>query len=176
MAHRRRNRKIYYYVLESRRYLFADERDKRKLLDILSDVGQEEEWLVYAFCLMDNAAYFVIEASGAASVRRGIQRAAGRFLGECGANQAYAPRREAALAGSEPRELESLKEIADCCRQIHRIPLEEGYVGRLADYWWSSYITYAGGYEWELVDCRVFSLCFSADPEVARRRLLRFHQ
>ena len=74
------------------------------------------------------------------------------------------------------KELDSLREIAARCRQIHRLPLEKGYVSRLDDYWWSSYITYAGEYDWEMVDCRIFSLYFSANPEVARRRLVKFHQ
>ena len=167
MTHRKRNRKIYYHVLESNRYLFADERDKKKLLDILFAIEKEEEWLIYAFCLTDNAAYFVIEAPGAGSVRRGIQY---RSAGLCRQH------RDIWLNSSALEELDSLREIAVRCREIHRIPLEKGYVSRLDDYWWSSYITYAGEYEWELVDCRVLSLCFSANPEIARRRLLEFHQ
>ncbi len=169
-------RKIYYQALEGSRYLLADERDKKKLLDILFAVEKEEEWLIYAFCLTDDGAYFVVEASGVSSVRRGAWRAAGEFLGRYRANSSHPRGRETFLRGDTPKELDSLWEIAARCRQIHRLPLEKGYVSRLDDYWWSSYITYAGEYDWKMVDCRILSLYFSADPEVARRRLVKFHQ
>lgn len=169
-------RKIFYHVVEGSRYLLADERDKKKFLDILFTIEKEEGWLIYAFCLTDDCAYFVIEADGTGSVRRGVQRAANRFLSRYRADSLHPDRREAVLKSDTLRELDSLWEIAACCRQIHRIPLEKGYVSRLNDYWWSSYITYAGEYEWDLVDCRILFLYFSANPEVAKRRLLKFHQ
>lgn len=176
MAYCKKARKIFYHELEGSRYLFADERDKKRLLDILFAVEKEEEWLVYAFCITDNCAYFVIEADGVSSVRRGIHCAVGRFLSRYRKDPSHPKSREAVLKGDTLKELDSLGEIASICRQIHRLPLEKGYVSRLDDYWWSSYITYAGEYEWELVDCRTFSLCFSANPETARKRLVKFHQ
>lgn len=176
MAYCKKARKIFYHTLEGSQYLFADERDKRKLLDLIFEIEKEEEWLIYAFCVTDNSAYFVIEADGVCSVRRGIQRAVGGFLSGYRKDPSHRKGCEATLRGDALKELDSLSEIADCCRRIHRLPLEKGYVSRLDDYWWSSYITYAGEYEWNLVDCRIFSLCFSANPEIARQRLVKFHQ
>ncbi len=169
-------RKIYYQTMEGSRYLLADERDKKKFLDILFDIEKEEEWLIYAFCLTNECAYFVIEADGAASVRRGILRAANEFLRRYRSDSSHLREREVFLKNAALRELDSLREVAVHCRQIHRLPLEKGYVSRLDDYWWSSYITYAGEYDWKLVDCRIFSLFFSANPGVAKRLLLKFHQ
>ncbi len=171
-----RARKIYYLVLEGSRFLLADERDKRKLLDILFAAEGREGWLIYAFCLTDECAYLVVEADGACSVRRGAARAAREFLRKYRADPVHPEGREAALECRIQKELESLWDIAAHCRQIHRLPLEKGYVGRLDDYWWSSYITYAGEYDWKLVDCRIFMLYFSANPELARERLVEFHQ
>lgn len=169
-------RKIYYQTLEGSHCLLADERDKRRFLDILFAVEREEEWLIYAFCLTDDGAYFVIEAGGVSSVRRGVMRAANEFLSRYRADLPRQGARETFLRSENPKELDSLWEIAACCRQIHRLPLEKGYVSRLDDYWWSSYITYAGEYDWKMVDCRIFLLYFSANPEVARRQLVKFHQ
>ncbi len=171
-----RARKIYYQILEGNRCLLADERDKKRFLDILSSVETEEEWLIYAFCLTDDRAYFVIEANGISSVRRGVLRAAGEFLRRYRADPSHSEAKELFLRSEDLKALDSLGEIAARCRQIHRLPLEKGYVSRLGDYWWSSYITYAGEYSWKIVDCRIFSLYFSANPEVAKRRLLQFHQ
>ncbi len=171
-----RARKIYYQTLEGSRCLLADERDKKKLLDILFAIEKEEEWLVYAFCLTDDSAYLVVEANGISSVRKGVLHAASEFLDRYCADLAHPRRRQVFLRNGITKELASMGEIAAQCRRIHRLPLEKGYVSRLGDYWWSSYITYAGDYEWKMVDCRIFSLYFSANPEIARRRLLQFHQ
>ena len=176
MSYGKKARRIFYQVLEGSRYLFADERDKKKFLDILFAVEKEEEWLIYAFCITDHCAYFVVEADGVSSVKRGTHGVAGEFLDLYRRDPSHPKSRETALKTDTLKELDSLGEIASCCRQVHRIPLEKGYVSRLDDYWWSSYITYAGEYKWELVDCRTFSLCFSANPETARRRLVKFHQ
>ena len=176
MACCQKARKIYYQILEGSQFLLADERDKRKLLDILCATEREEGWLIYAFCLTDECAYLVIEADGICSVRRGGARAAKKFLGEYRADPAHPESREATLECGNPKELDSLWDIAAHCRKIHRLPLEKGYVSRLDDYWWSSYITYTGEYEWKLVDCRIFMLYFSANPEIAKHRLLKFHQ
>lgn len=176
MSYCKKTGKIFYHVLEGSRYLFADERDKKKFLDILFRVEKEEEWRVYAFCVTDSCAYFVIEADGVCSLRRGVQRAANEFLAGYRKDPSHRGSRETVLKSDVLRELGSLEEIAACCREIHRLPLEKGYVNRLDDYWWSSYITYAGEYEWNLVDCRILLLCFSADPDIARRRLVKFHQ
>lgn len=176
MLYRRKIRKVYYHVVEGSHYLFADERHKKKLLDILSEIEKEEEWLIYAFCLTDDCAYFIIEAPGAGAVRRGIQRLANRFLSQYRAELPRSGNQGIFLSSTTLDELDSLSEIAICCRQIHRIPLEKGYVSCLDDYWWSSYITYTGDYEWELVDCRAFLLYFSANPEAARYKLQNFHR
>ena len=176
MSYCKKARRIFYHVLEGSRYLFADERDKRRLLDLLFDAEKEEEWLIYAFCVTDHCAYLVVEADGAASLRRGSRKAMNRFLAAYRRDPYHPKHCEVTLGIHVLRELGSLGEIAECCRQVHRLPLEKGYVRRLDDYWWSSYITYAGEYAWDLVDCRIFSLCFSADPETARQRLVKFHQ
>lgn len=196
MQNRKKIRKVFYHVLEGSPYLLADERDKRRLLDILFDIEREEGWLIYAFCITDDSAYFIIEADGSGTVRRGMQRLACRFQQPVRAGQRPKgrpakeypqggfslkdrppeDRPEVCLSIRTLRELSSLSEIASCCRQIHRLPLEEGYVSRIGDYWWSSYITYTGEYNWALVDCQVVSLYFSADPDVARSRLRKFHQ
>lgn len=174
MSYHRGVRKVYYYILEGSRCIFADERNKSKLLDIVLKVQPEEGWLVYAFCLTDDNAYFVIEADGRQAIRSGIQKAGQRFIREW---NSYSPNRwceKPVLRGGDIETLESLQEIVFRCRQIHRLPLQKQYVRRLEDYWWSSYITYAGIYEWQMIDCRVLFLYFSAKPEEARKRLCFF--
>lgn len=163
--------------MKGKHCIFADERNKKKLLDIIFHIQLAEGWHIYAFCITDDHAYFIIEAASGASVYDGMRQAADIYLQFC-QNALWNQPHFAAekLSGSTVKELRSLQDIADCCRQIHRIPLEEGYVSHISDYWWSSYITYIGNYDWKMVDCRVFFLYFSMDADTARRKLQRYHR
>lgn len=177
MSHQINSKKICYHIMKGKRYIFADERNKKKLLDIVLDIQMAEGWHIYTFCITDDCAYFIVEASSKASVLQGMSRAADSYLSFC-KNTRWNQGRFAAekLSGSTAKELRSLQDIAALSRKIHRIPLEEGYVSRIGDYWWSSYITYMGSYEWKMVDCHVLFLYFSMDIEIARHRLQQYHR
>ncbi len=163
--------------MKGERYIFADERNKKKLLDIVLDIQLTEGWRIYAFCITDDRAYFIVEAASKSSVLDGMSRAAESYLCFCKDTvwnrESFAAGK---LSGGTSKELQSLQDIAALSRKIHRIPLEEGYVSRIGDYWWSSYITYMGNYDWKLVDCSVLFLYFSMDLEVARHRLQQYHR
>lgn len=176
MSNQKQARKVYFHVLEGSRFIIADERNKKRLLDIVLDIQRQEEWAIYAFCVTDDSAFFVTEASCSSSIGRGAGRMAEQFLEKC---RGTLPQ----LSGITPtvhpgvlEELNTLQEVAGRCRWIHRLPLDKGYVVRMIDYWWSSYITYMGQYDWEMIDCHVLTEYFSMDPEAARFRLRRFHQ
>lgn len=175
MSHQKQARKVYYHVLEGSHFIIADERNKKKLLDIVLAIQRRENWAIYAFCITDDSAYFVTEADCPGSISRGAGSAAECFLQACRETVPYLPGISPVIRPGVMEELGSLEEIARRCRRIHRIPLDKGYVVRIHDYWWSSYITYIGQYDWGMVDCRVFSMYFSADPDLARARIQRFH-
>ena len=59
---------------------------------------------------------------------------------------------------------------------LHQLPLEYGYVERIADYWWSSYVTYAGIYDWGIVDCEWLLAQFAGQPSKARQKLKDYHR
>lgn len=176
MSNQKQARKVYYHVLEGSRYIIADERNKKRLLDIVFDVQRQEDWAIYAFCVTDDSAFFVTEADSSASIGRGAGRVSEQFLDKC---REMLPRLTGVTPSVRPgilEELDTLREVAARCRLVHRLPLDAGYVVRMTDYWWSSYITYMGQYDWGMVDCQVLTQYFSEDPEVARFRLRRFHQ
>lgn len=175
MLHQKESERVYYHVLEGSRFIFADEINKKKLLDIVLDVQKREEWRIHAFCLTDDSAHFVTETTRS-GLCRGMADASREYLHEFRKRTTLPGDMEPGLYAGGTRELDSLQNIAFCCREIHRLPLERGYVRRLDDYWWSSYITYAGIYDWAMVDCRTVLVYFSANPDTARRKLQRFHQ
>ncbi len=168
--------KVYYHVLEGSRFLIADERSKKKLLDIVFDVQRRERWSIYAFCATDDSVFFVTWADCRSSINRGCREMKLRFLEDC---VGLLPYFQDVLPSFHHRILEELRtpgEIAGRCRLVHRLPVDRGYVTRLGDYWWSSYITYMGQYDWGMVDCRVLMEYLSADSGEARRQIRRFHQ
>jgi hypothetical protein len=176
MPYQRKARKVYYHVLRGSRFIIADECNKKKLLDVIRAIQQQEGWSIYAFCLMDDSAYLVTEADDGSSICRGSVNISERFLQMCGETLQCLSGSMPVICPGEPEELTTLSEIAARCRQIHWIPQNKGYVMKLRDYWWSSYITYTGQYDWELVDCSILSGYFSDDPDQARIRLKQFHQ
>ena len=149
-------KKVYYHIVKGSRYILADERNKKKLLDIVLGIYKENDWEVCAFCVTDDGMYFVTEAREQDAVRHETKRAIDEFV--------------------SLKELDSMEAVAKYCREIHQLPVKAGYVNRIEDYWWSSYQTYAGTYDWNAVDCRLFLHFFSLNPETARQKLLYFHQ
>lgn len=176
MSYQKEIRKVYYHILEGTHCIFADERNKKKLLDIVLGIQREENWAIYAFCLTNDRAYFITETAGRGALQRGMQKLEERFLAIWGE---YTPNRwceDPVLRERGMEEIDALPDIVERCRRIHRLPLESGYVSSIEDYWWSSYITYTGIYEWAMVDCQLLSRYFSVDPETAKRKLKSYHR
>jgi putative transposase len=57
------NSQIYHVMLKGneKKYLFYDEDDKEKLLDILKVKKEHGEYLLHAYCLMDNHVHLVVK-------------------------------------------------------------------------------------------------------------------
>ncbi|MCD7763619.1 MAG: hypothetical protein LUI14_10580 [Lachnospiraceae bacterium] len=147
---------VYCYTMEGSSCLFADERDKKHLLDLVEEVRQRDGWSLYAFCVMDDTAYFVIGSAQIDQAVRGLRSAILKQLEQ----SVYVQNRgntSVKLSG-HIKKLGTFVQVADCCREIHRIPLREGYVSSLEDYWWSSYPAYAGVLGGEYVSPRLLFL------------------
>ncbi|MCC8049873.1 MAG: hypothetical protein LIP10_04335 [Clostridiales bacterium] len=142
-----KEKQVYCFTMESGHCLFADERDKKHMLDLVGEIRKRNNWDLYAYCIMDNAAYFVIGANQITQAVRELQSAVLNLLrhGIYGQNR----RKAGVELSTHTKRLATFVQIADCCREIHRIPLRQGYVKRLEDYWWSSYPVYAGVHRWE---------------------------
>ena len=66
--------KIYYHILQGSRYTFADERNKKKLLDIVIATQDQEKWYIYAFCITDDKAYFLMGVNEKQNFLLGLQK------------------------------------------------------------------------------------------------------
>ncbi len=153
--------RVYSYKMNGSRNIFADECQKKHLLDLILTLQKGAGWRLYAFCVMDSCAWFIIESDRISVLTRHLQEETAAML------------KTSCITG-RIRKLYTLEEIAECSRMIHRLPYKEGRVEHLRDYWWSSYITYMGIYEWKQVNCRVLTLYFSADPLISRKKMEQY--
>ena len=170
------NNRYFYYVLQGSSLLLADERNKKKFLDFLAEEQQVINLRVHAFCVTDESIHMVAECASAGILSWCMENVSARFMAAC---QEYLP----VVNGNLPwltewenRELEDHSEIAMICRKIHLLPVEYGYTSQPMDYWWSSYLSYMGGYDWGMLDCNALLLYFSSNVETARTRMRRFHR
>ncbi|MDO4297005.1 MAG: hypothetical protein Q4C59_00845 [Lachnospiraceae bacterium] len=191
MAHLDTNRHIYYYVLQGNSNILSDERDKKKLLDIILSVRRERDFELYAFCLTDEEVFLLTGAKRQAKLDRAVRVISAEYAAYYvdkhiyAKNAAYSGVKSAAtlqdrrVYGLETvwkERLNHMQEVRDKCRAIHCIPVERGYAGRIRDYWWSSYRSYLGYYEWKDLDMLPMLQLFAPEPEKARRQLRRFHE
>lgn len=191
MAHLDTNRHIYYYVLQGNSNILSDERDKKKLLDIILSVRCEREMELYAFCLTDEKVFLLAGVKRQAELERAVRVISVKCAEYHKNNLMYvnagACRRKEAADSIKNKEIYRLKvvwrerlnhvqEIRNKCRGIHCIPVEKGYSGRIRDYWWSSYRAYLGYYEWKALDMLPILQLFAPEPEKARRQFRRFHE
>lgn len=166
---------VYCHILKGSPFIFADERCKKKLLDLTLDLFRRHQWRLYAFCVTDSKAYFLSAAEGNSSCGEFLQRAIDDFLCwnicEPGIWSGDSPD----LCLEELQKRCTAEELVNCCCALHHIPKELNYVQQIQDYWWSSYHTYIGSFEWKAVDCQKILLYFSDSPRLARIQLRKFH-
>lgn len=176
MSNQSVERTVCCYVLKGTHLLFSDERIKWHLLNRIGLIQKQEGWDIYAFCLTDREAYFIAEAKDPQLVQRRLQTAADQILDQLEVSifgRTYAGDR---FIKWVPEVLNAPDEIADRCRQIHTLPVLKGYVSRPGDYWWSSYNTYIGIFDWTFMNIRMLLQHFSADHEEAVCRFRYFHR
>lgn len=167
---------IYYFTMEGSPWLLADERHKKHFLDGILAVHEEQNWPVYAFCVMDQTAYLISEAENRKQLRALMTGFARAFLKQyAGALYPGAGKRLHLGLGQVER-LTAGTGLVEACRRIHLIPIREGYARWPEDYWWSSYRMYLGGYCWHGVECGTIQKYFSSDRGLAIRMLKRFHR
>ncbi len=170
------SKNVYYHILEGNCYAFADERTKKKLLDLICAAQREAGWTVYAFCVADDGAHFVTESESLIQINTDFAHIADLFRQECRRTLPDWWGEAVDIRIGEGKQLCTEREIVECCRRIHLLPLERSYVEHPGDYWWSSYVTYTDCYRWELVSCTRVLQYFSSDEAKAHHALRRYHK
>lgn len=131
--------------------IFSDEVDKYRLLSMVKEEKTVGKWSVYAFSLLDDRLDLLLngkeeQEKGAVDFGRYILSRYETYY----ENKRGKP--EKVEVQIDCRSLSADAELARSCMRIHLLCMKEKYVRKLKDYWWSSYQTYRGEYDWKFVD------------------------
>ena len=160
---------FHYVILKGRKETpwLADECVKKRFLNQLLKEREKISFRVYAFCILDKEAHFLVNIPAYGDIRRtaakmsqGLQKS---YLRQ------YPQGKEKVSVSRKHLSPCSLATVLEYCCNIHL--LARGYAGKIQDYWWSSYVTYIGSYEWQMVDCRALSLYFLVNLKDSRCHL-----
>lgn len=162
---------VYCHILRGSPFIFSDERCKKKLLDLIFERCFCREWHLYAFCVTDSDAYFLSVTDRPSYYREKVQRAISEFMHWNAGTQGIWRGEDPMLRLEEIQKEVTIDELIHCCCAIHSIPIECNYVQHVQDYWWSSYITYLGSFEWHTICTQKVLAHISEDEELALNRM-----
>lgn len=120
----------------ARAAIYIDAADRRRFLDLLTDVVQHANWLCHAFCLMDNHYHLVLETPDG-NLSRGMRQLNGIYTQQFNrrhnrVGHVFQGRYKAIL-------VERDSYLLTLCRYVVLNPVRAGVVGAVSEYHWSSY-------------------------------------
>ncbi|MDX8397852.1 MAG: transposase [Mariprofundaceae bacterium] len=116
--------------------IFLSEEDREVFINLLQDEIQQQGWLCYAWCLMDNHYHFLIETPEA-NLSRGMQRLNGRYTQ--GFNRRHDRVGHVFQGRYKAILIEKESHLLELCRYIVLNPVRAGIVEDASQWKWSSY-------------------------------------
>lgn len=133
-----------YHVMErgnERKAIFLDDEDRKRFITMLLSKNEDNEYSVYAYCLMDNHVHLLINEKED-SLSRIMQRLSISYAGYFNRKYTRIGHLFQDRFKSEP--VEDDRYLLAVIRYIHQNPVKAGIVKRVRDYKWSSYGEYLG--------------------------------
>ena len=171
-------REVFYADVRLSREIFSNEWDKKIFLNALEEAGKLLRVEIYAFCLLDDRLRLLAGGTDVKNrtVRRLVRAAIEHF--ERGAE--LIGEMDAVPAGMAVRanilRIENETDALAVLRYIHLTPYSEGYTISAPDYWWTSYSTYRGHYNWTLLNIAPVMRCLSLHDSRAVSTLTEYHR
>lgn len=174
MEHTKMQDDFYYVVLKSRRKTrwLADERVKKQFLNHLLKVRKKASFRVYAFCILDGEAQFLLSIPAGRSIRKVTSQISRALLKSYLAQ--YPEGKEEASVISECLSDCSYAVILEYCCRIHLSA--SGYAEEMQDYWWSSYVEYLHKNITGLVETETVLRALDAEPRRALQKFVQYHK
>ncbi|QSX07914.1 transposase [Alkalibacter rhizosphaerae] len=167
----------YYHILVEGRTdkdIFADPSDKEKMLEIMERVLEESNVSVYAYCIMDNHAHFIVQ-EGEGDISRFMKRINGSYAVYY--NRKYGERGQVFYDRFKSENIRDMEHLMRVMRFIHNNPVNSGSVPKQRDYPWSSYRQYVLSIQRSsLLKKEHILVWFSRDQKVAMDKFVVFMQ
>lgn len=169
----RSEKQVYHIMLRgnNREKIFIDEEDKTRIIDTLEDKKKAEEYLLYAYCVMDNHIHLIIK-EGKDSISRIVKRIAASYSYYF--NKKYKRIGHVFQERYKSENIEDERYLLAAIRYVHQNPVKPG-IGTIDGYRWSSYMDYIGKGR-KITDTEEILGIFSNSHEKAIREFERFNQ
>jgi len=167
------NTGIYHIILRGngRKNIFLDREDKQRFLDGLQVKQREINFLIYAYCVMDNHAHLAMNTcnNNLSLIMKGIAiRYASYF------NWKYSRVGHVFQDRFKSEIIENESYLMSVVRYIHNNPVKARIVDNPFDYEWSSFRKYLKPIHETWFDKKLVLDAFANEPEAAITEFLRF--
>lgn len=133
---------VYHVMLRgnNRGKIFVDEEDKSRIIHILGEKKKAEEYLLYAYCVMDNHIHLIIKEGQdpIASIVKRIATSYSHYF-----NKKYKRIGHVFQERFKSENIEDESYLLAAIRYVHQNPIKPG-IGTVDGYKWSSYRDYIG--------------------------------
>jgi putative transposase len=166
--------KVYHVMLRgiARMPLCRDDEDRIRILETLAKMKQEQQYELFAYCLMDNHIHLLLK-EGEETVQKSLKR--------IGVSYAYYFNKKYSRVGHVFQDRFRSEAVEDdiyflaVANYIHNNPVKAGIVEKAIDYPWSSFREYIKpGIYSELVNRQLLLDMFSHNEEKAIKELIEF--
>lgn len=165
---------FYYITLKGAKKTgwLADERVKKRFLDELVKVRDGGAFQVYAFCILDEEAHFLLSIPWGRKIEPVLTKMSGKLMKSYLSQ--YPQGREKAKADAKRLFPGNRTAILEYCCRIHL--MASGYARELQDYWWSSYVEYLHRNRTGLTETEVILEALDAEPRRAIQKFVQYHE
>lgn len=165
-----------YHVIQrgnEKKSIFLSDEDRSRFIEILVNMKKKYNFLLYAYCLMDNHIHLMIDDNGndiskiVKSINISYAQYFNRIYSRCG--HLFQDRFKSEMVNNEGY-------LFELSRYIHNNPVRAGIVKKPHEYFWSSFNIYTGRNKdyCGLIDKRRILDCFSSRHAKAVREYIEF--
>lgn len=165
----------YYHILvegSSFQDIFQEPSDKDKMLEILARVLDESKVTLYAYCIMENHAHFIVR-EGLGDISQFMKRVNGAYASYY--NRKYREKGQVFYDRFKSEAIQTMEQLLRVIRFVHNNPILGGFVEQPCAYPWSSYAKYveSGDHPCFIQREHVW-MWFGKDPNAALQKFVWF--
>jgi len=150
----------------------ADERVKKRFLNELVKVRDGGTFHVYAFCILDREAHFLLSIPRGETIEPVLTKMSGKLMKSYLSH--YPLGKEEAKADARHLFPRNRTAVLEYCCQIHL--LARDCAEKIRDYWWSSYVEYLHRNTTGLTETEVLLEALDAEPRRAIQKFVQYHE